>query len=242
MVMHLVRNALAELAREIASRGARSDVGQSCQEKNAMSNFTCCLWWLVAGLVLGWLLSWLFDKLFRRDGEAAGVRLRSEIDGLNRRIAELTTLASDAESREQKALAAAEDLTRRNAELTARRIEAKAPAKRAGIAVGGLAEAGVFGFAPQKSGVDDLVIIEGIGPNISELLHRAGITTFRELAAAPLARLQEILRQAGPNFRLADPESWPPQAALCVKGDWAALRKLQDELIAEVEPSKKKEE
>lgn len=207
-----------------------------------MSNFACCLWWLVAGLVLGWLLSWLFDKLFRRDGEAAGVRLRSEIDGLNRRIAELTTRAGDAESREKKALAVAEGLTRRSAELTARLTEAEARAKSAGIAAGGLAAAAAFGFAPQKNSLDDLAIIEGIGPKISELLHKAGITTFDELAAAPHAKLQEILHQAGPNFRLANPESWPRQAALCVQGDWAALRKLQDELIAGVDPNKKKEE
>jgi hypothetical protein len=27
-----------------------------------------------------------------------------------------------------------------------------------------------------------------------------------------------------------DPESWPEQAALAAKGDWDALKKLQDEL------------
>ncbi len=179
-----------------------------------MSNFACYFWWLVAGVVLGWILSWLFDRFFRRDGEAAGVRLRSEIDGLNRRIAELTASVNAAETR----------------------------AKSAGIAAGGLAAAGAFGFAPQKNSLDDLEIIEGVGPKIGELLHKAGITTFGQLAAAPQAKLEEILRQAGPNFRLANPGSWPQQAALCVRGDWAALRKLQDELIAGVDPSKKKEE
>jgi predicted flap endonuclease-1-like 5' DNA nuclease len=207
-----------------------------------MSNFACCLWWLVAGVVLGWLLSWLFDKLFRRDGEAAGVRLRTEIDGLNRRIAELTARAGEVENREKKALAEADGLNRRITDLTARVAEAEARARSAGIAAGGMAAAAAFGFAPQKNSVDDLEIVEGIGPKISELLHNAGVTTFAQLAAAPLAKLQEILHLAGPNFRLANPESWARQAALCVKGDWAALRKLQDELIAGVDPSKKKAE
>lgn len=179
-----------------------------------MSNLACCLWWLVAGLVLGWLLSWLFDKFFHRDGEVAGVRLRGEIDGLNRRIAELTASLAAAETR----------------------------ARSAGVAAGGLAAAGAFGFAPQKNSLDDLEIIEGVGPKIRELLHKAGISTFSQLAGASPARLQEILDRAGANFRLANPASWPRQAALCVQGDWAALRKLQDELIAGVDPSKKKEE
>jgi predicted flap endonuclease-1-like 5' DNA nuclease len=207
-----------------------------------MSNFACCLWWLVAGLALGWLLCWLFDKFFRRDGEAAGVRLRGEIDALNRRVVALTTRAGDAEERERKALADTEGINRRNTELSERLAAAEARARSAGIAAGGLAAAAAFGFAPQKNSLDDLAIVEGIGPKISELLQRAGITTFAELAAAPLPKLQEILHQAGPNFRLANPASWPRQAGLCVQGDWAALRKLQDELIAGVEPSKKKGE
>jgi predicted flap endonuclease-1-like 5' DNA nuclease len=182
-----------------------------------MSNFACCLWWLVAGLLLGWLLSWLFDKLFRRDGEAAGVRYRSEAEALNRRIAELTSRLTEAEGRARNAGVAA-------------------------AAAGGLAAAAAYGFAPQKNGHDDLELIEGIGPKISGLLQQAGINTFAKLAASPAAAIQKILDAAGPNFRLANPESWARQAALCVKGDWAALRKLQDELIAGVDPSKKKDE
>ena len=70
----------------------------------------------------------------------------------------------------------------------------------------------------------------------------AGNATIAKLAAAPAATVQQILDAAGPNFRLANPGSWAKQAALCVSGDWAALRKLQDELIAGVDPSKKRDE
>jgi predicted flap endonuclease-1-like 5' DNA nuclease len=179
-----------------------------------MSNFACCFWWLVAGLLLGWLLTWLFDRLFRRDGDAAGVRLQAEVETLNRRTAELTMRLGDAEARAKSA-------------GTAARVAS------------GLAAAAAFGFTPQRNGQDDLELIEGIGPKIGSLLQEAGIDTFAKLAAAPVATVQQVLDAAGPNFRLANPQSWARQAALCVNGDWEALRKLQDELIAGVDPSKK---
>jgi predicted flap endonuclease-1-like 5' DNA nuclease len=210
-----------------------------------MSNFACCLWWLVAGLLLGWLLSWLFDKLFRRDGEAAGVRYRSEAEALNRRVAELTSRLGDAETRAKKEAGDVEGLNRRIAELSSRLTDSESRARNASVAAaaaGGLAAAAAYGFTPQKDGHDDLELIEGIGPKINGLLQHAGINTFAKLAASPAAAIQEILDAAGPNFRLANPESWARQAALCVKGDWAALRKLQDELIAGVDPSKKRDE
>lgn len=209
-----------------------------------MSNFACCLWWLVGGVLLGWLLSWLFDKLFRRDGEAAGVRHRSDTNALNSRIAELTTRLGDTESQKKKELGDVDGLNRRIAELTGRLHDAESRARTASSAAataGGLAAAAAFGFAPQKDGRDDLELIEGIGPKISELLHHAGIGTFAQLAAAPTATIQQILDAAGPHFRLANPESWARQAALCVKDDWAALRRLQDELIAGVDPDKKRD-
>jgi predicted flap endonuclease-1-like 5' DNA nuclease len=182
-----------------------------------MSDFACCFWWLIAGLLLGWLLAWLFDKLFRRNGEAAGVRLQAEIETLNVRVAELTARLGDSETRAKRT------------EVAAR-------------AASGLAAAAAFGYTPQRNGQDDLELIEGIGPKISDLLKSAGLDTFAKLAAAPVANVQQVLDAAGPNFRLANPESWARQAALCARNDWAALRKLQDELVAGVDPSKKIDE
>ncbi|MBC8332563.1 MAG: hypothetical protein H8E28_11330 [Anaerolineae bacterium] len=75
---------------------------------------------------------------------------------------------------------------------------------------------------------DDLTKIEGIGPKISSVFHAAGITTFVKMAATEASALQKILDDA--NIRLGNPETWPEQAALAAKGDWAALEKLQDQL------------
>ena len=84
--------------------------------------------------------------------------------------------------------------------------------------------------APSAAGADDLEKIEGIGPKVAGLLHAAGITTFPGLAAAPVAKLKEILHAAGSHFAMIEPNTWPEQAALAAKGDWATLDKLQDEL------------
>lgn len=78
--------------------------------------------------------------------------------------------------------------------------------------------------SPKKpDGTDDLTRLEGIGPKICALLHAAGIHTFEQLAAASVARLAEILRAAGPRFRMHDPASWPSQARLAAEGRWAEL-------------------
>lgn len=75
---------------------------------------------------------------------------------------------------------------------------------------------------------DDLKRIEGIGPKIASLLRDAGIATFAQLAAADVERLREILAAA--NLRIADPTTWPEQAALAAAGDWERLAYLQGEL------------
>ena len=78
--------------------------------------------------------------------------------------------------------------------------------------------------------IDDLKIVEGIGPKIEGLLNEAGITTWRGLADADNAFVQGILDEAGPRYRMHDPETWSKQAALAADGKYDELVKLQDEL------------
>lgn len=77
---------------------------------------------------------------------------------------------------------------------------------------------------------DDLKLVEGIGPKIEELMHAAGITTWAELAAAPIEKLEAILDEAGPRFRIHDPATWSKQAAMADAGQWEELETYQDEL------------
>jgi predicted flap endonuclease-1-like 5' DNA nuclease len=79
------------------------------------------------------------------------------------------------------------------------------------------------------SAPDDLKLIEGIGPKIAGILAAAGITTFAQLGATDVSRLKEIIAQAGLTA-LADPATWPEQAALAAAGKLDELKALQGQL------------
>lgn len=85
----------------------------------------------------------------------------------------------------------------------------------------------ILGFSNNP---EDLKIVEGIGPKIEKLLKNGGINTWSELAGAAVAKIQEILDQAGDKFRLATPDTWPKQAGMAAAGQWSELSKYQDQL------------
>jgi predicted flap endonuclease-1-like 5' DNA nuclease len=82
-----------------------------------------------------------------------------------------------------------------------------------------------------KVRLDDLVLIEGIGPKIAGLLKEDGIDTWAALANAPVVRIKKILDAAGPHYSMHDPETWPAQAKLLVAGKWVEFKKLTDKLV-----------
>lgn len=82
---------------------------------------------------------------------------------------------------------------------------------------------------PVAPAIDDLEIIEGIGPKIASVLKAAGVTSFAQMAAMEAAQIDAILKEV-PTLRLADPTSWPEQARLAANGDMAGLQALQDRL------------
>lgn len=84
--------------------------------------------------------------------------------------------------------------------------------------------------AATNSKKDNLKRIEGIGPKIEQLLHAAAIHTFKNLAEAPLEKLQEILTEAGPRFRMHKPDTWSRQAKIAAEGNWDELKTWQDKL------------
>lgn len=168
------------------------------------------------------------------DADRRTATAEAQLADANGRVAAAESRANAAEARANAAesRAAAADARAAAAEDSAR--SAGATAAVAGV----MASAASFGFAPLRQGQDDLTIIEGIGPKISELLKARGIDTFARLAASSVDTVNQILHDAGPNFRLAKPDTWMRQADLCARNEWAALRQYQDELTAGVAPRK----
>ena len=76
---------------------------------------------------------------------------------------------------------------------------------------------------------DDLKIIEGIGPKIAGIMNGAGISTFAQMAQKTGSELRKLLDDGGIGA-IADPTTWPEQAALAAEGKMEALKALQDKL------------
>ena len=76
----------------------------------------------------------------------------------------------------------------------------------------------------------DLKIVEGVGPKIEGLLKAAGIKNWNDLSRASTDKLRLILQNAGSRYRLADPTTWPTQAGMAVRKEWAKLKEYQDML------------
>ncbi len=78
--------------------------------------------------------------------------------------------------------------------------------------------------------LDDLKVVEGIGPRIEELCHEIDIRTWWKLANTDQSVLRTMLDNAGPRFQMHDPSSWPQQANLLAHGRWAEFKDLTDRL------------
>jgi large subunit ribosomal protein L27 len=75
-----------------------------------------------------------------------------------------------------------------------------------------------------------LQIVEGIGPKIEKLLHAAGIKNWDDLAATSQEDLKEILKNAGPRYKMHNPSTWSKQAKLASNGKFDELKEYQDDL------------
>ena len=77
---------------------------------------------------------------------------------------------------------------------------------------------------------DDLTLIEGIGPKISEVLKQAGVATFAEMGTMTADQVHKKMTSVDPSLGVHNPTTWPEQARLAAAGDWDRLRAWQDEL------------
>jgi cell division initiation protein len=85
--------------------------------------------------------------------------------------------------------------------------------------------------AIESTKVDDLDLIEGIGPKIAMRLYDSGIFTFKDLATTPVYKIREILENAGPAYAMHDPSTWVQQALLAAEGRFEELQEMKDRLV-----------
>lgn len=78
--------------------------------------------------------------------------------------------------------------------------------------------------------LDDLKVIEGVGPKIESLCHGIGIRTWFDMSITEVSLLRTMLADAGSRFRTHNPQTWPQQAALLSAGQWEAFKTLTEEL------------
>jgi predicted flap endonuclease-1-like 5' DNA nuclease len=199
-------------------------------------------WILVAvvlGIVIGWLLRSVTAKrqVERARAANAGASHESELNQLRSRLANLEPVVN-----ERDRLKAELDAERRH-----RPPAGSDPAADAAPAGGTTVQAfatsastaptavrldldGAAAALGRKVELDDLTVVEGIGPKIAGLCHGIGITTWTELSLTEVSLLRTMLTDAGQRFKAHDPTTWPRQAALLAAGDWAAFKALTDSL------------
>ncbi len=90
--------------------------------------------------------------------------------------------------------------------------------------------------------LENLKLVEGIGPKIEKLLKGGGIPNLLALAESEADHLRAILDSEGDRFRVHDPTTWPAQARLAVNGNWELLKEYQEQLKGGRETTPKKEE
>jgi predicted flap endonuclease-1-like 5' DNA nuclease len=80
--------------------------------------------------------------------------------------------------------------------------------------------------AAEVAAGDDLMVIDGIGPDYSNSLRAAGVTTFAQLSEMTPEAIAEVLANANtPLIAGHDASTWPRQAKLAAAQDWSALRR-----------------
>ena len=84
----------------------------------------------------------------------------------------------------------------------------------------------------KASSGDDFTKLSGIGPSMAANLNELGITSFEKLAAMDDDILRGMLEESGArlNNNKDAMDSWNEQATLAAKGDFAGLKKLQEQL------------
>jgi len=173
---------------------------------------------LFIGILIGWLIEWLIDWVYWRKKAAAPSELQiqhaeesavgeDELATLQAELARLQSVedelaASRQEADSLRAQLADANAERQNLSVRLERIAASAQKMpgQLGAALTALAlgesvasvKRSEFVVPVEAEAEDDLTMIEGIGPKISELMNENGIRSFAQLADAEVEDLRAI--------------------------------------------------
>ncbi len=193
--------------------------------------------WVVfcAGVIIGWIGELFVDFFFWRHRHVdmvSELEVRADLATMEARAgqleAQLIGLKEDQTHYEYEMQLSRDTLARVHEQLAAREAEIRQLQTSLADAQRHLAEqSSSRAPRPEPHGLEK---IEGIGPKISKLLNARSIYTLADLAEANVEELQHCLEEAGPQYRLANPATWPEQARLAVEGNWEALDAFQADL------------
>ena len=65
--------------------------------------------------------------------------------------------------------------------------------------------------------MNDLKVIDGIGPKLEKVLKTGGITTINALSKTNVTKLNKLVEKAGPRFRNVNPTKWINEAKSIIK-------------------------
>lgn len=184
-----------------------------------LSTFSCCFVWFLIGALLGWLLHhWLFKAKFKSN------TVNQAYAPQEAPVAKAAPVAAAPVAKAAPVKAAAPVKPK---PAPAAKPKPKPAAKPKQVDIN-LKAARAAGFKIKN--VNDLTVVEGIGPKINGLFNADGVKTFAQLSKQTVPQMRKMLDKAGPRYRIANPQTWAEQAALAAANKWEALNKLQDTL------------
>jgi predicted flap endonuclease-1-like 5' DNA nuclease len=156
-----------------------------------------------------------------------------DVTRINALQTELNNFKSQLEAERSKPPKTVEKIIEKKVEVPVEKIVEKTVEKKVEVQVKSYKAIGAFYGA--KIIQDDLKLVEGIGPKIEELFHKAGYKTWASVAKEKPAKLKEILVAAGERFQMHNPGTWPKQCQMMVDDRWAELKDYQETLDGGVE-------
>ncbi len=212
----------------------------------------------VLGILVGWLAEWLFFTFWVNDkskGNSADCSDHIEqLRAKNKEIETLKTAASVNATAVTKAASTPAPVAATVKKTTVKKTAVKkastkkptvkkattkkpvakksAPKKKMEKKVAKKPTQTKKASAAKKIAGDDLTKLSGIGPSMSATMAELGITTYKKLASMDDDILRDMLEVSGArlNNNKEAMDSWNEQATLAHKGDFAGLKKLQEEL------------